>query len=192
MYRGVTLYFLQNAIDPTSSQEVRSALSSINISFRKSADSDTNELWMNGIGVEDEIRGSAVSSMVSPVAAIPQVRLKLVEEQRLMGNAGGLVMDGRDIGTHVFPNADVKIFMTASPQIRAQRRNEELKTNGENWSMEDVLQNLIERDRIDTTRADQPLRQAEDAVLLDNSNLSREAQLEWALKLVQERLKESH
>jgi len=192
MYRGVTLYFLQNAIDPGSSAEVTSALSLIHLTFKKSADGDANELWLNGIRVEDEIRGPAVSSMVSRVAAIPEVRRKLVEAQRLMGHAGGLVMDGRDIGTHVFPNADLKIFMTASPQIRARRRTAELKIKGENWSMEDVLENLAERDRIDTTRAEQPLRQAEDAVVLDNSNLSRDAQLEWALKLVQERLKQKN
>jgi cytidylate kinase len=98
-------------------------------------------------------------------------------------------MDGRDIGTHVFPHADVKIFMTANPHIRAERRTAELKLKGENWSLNDVLQNLAERDHIDTTRADQPLRQADDAVVLDNSNLSRQEQLEWALQLVDQKLR---
>jgi cytidylate kinase len=189
MYRGVTLYFLQNSIDPKPSPEATSALTSIHLAFRKSSDGLANELWMNGIRVEDEIRGPAVSSMVSPVAAIPEVRHKLIEEQRLMGAQGGLVMDGRDIGTHVFPDADVKIFMTADPLIRAKRRTEELRTKGEHWRLEDVLQNLAERDHIDTTRKDQPLRQADDAVVLDNSNLTRKEQLEWALKLVEQRLR---
>jgi len=189
MYRGVTLYFLQNDINPTPSKEVTTALTSIQLSFQKSADGGAIELWMNGIRVEDDIRGAAVSSMVSPVAAIPEVRQKLVEEQRLMGASGGLVMDGRDIGTHVFPHADVKIFMTANPHIRAERRTAELKLKGENWSLNDVLQNLAERDHIDTTRADQPLRQADDAVVLDNSNLSRQEQLEWALQLVDQKLR---
>ena len=106
-----------------------------------------------------------------------------------VGALGGVVMDGRDIGTHVFPHADVKIFMTANPHIRAERRTAELKLKGENWSLNDVLQNLAERDHIDTTRADQPLRQADDAVVLDNSNLSRQEQLEWALQLVDQKLR---
>ena len=189
MYRGVTLYFLQNHIDPKPSPEATSALASIHLAFRKSLDGAANELWMNGIRIEDEIRGPTVSSMVSPVAAIPEVRRKLIEEQRLMGAHGGLVMDGRDIGTHVFPDADVKIFMTADPLIRAKRRTEELRMKGEHWRLEAVLQNLAERDHIDTTRKDQPLRQADDAVVLDNSNLTRKEQLEWALRLVEQRLR---
>jgi len=188
MYRGVTLYFLQNGIDPASTLQVNSALDSVNLEFRKSALGDENELWLNGVRIEDEIRGPAVSSAVSRVAALPEVRRKLVEAQRMLGAQGGVVMDGRDIGTHVFPKADLKIFMTASPEIRALRRKAELKQKGEFWSLAEILQNLAERDHIDTTRADQPLRQAEDAEVLDNSHMSREEQLEWALMRVKERV----
>jgi cytidylate kinase len=188
MYRGVALYFIQNGIEPVSSRAVTDALEAIHLEFRRSSELRSNELWLNGTCVEDAIRGELVSTLVSRVAALPEVRRVLVEAQRLMGADGGVVMDGRDIGTHVFPHADLKIFMTARPEIRAQRREVELKQKGERWQLADILQNLAERDHIDTTRADQPLRQAGDAVLLDNSTMTREEQLAWALQLVKERM----
>lgn len=142
---------------------------------------------MNGESVESEIRAMQVSSNVSLVSTIGAVRRQLVEWQRVMGNEGSLVMDGRDIGTVVFPNADLKIFMTASDEVRAQRRYDELTAKGEKVDFNEILINVRERDRIDSTRAESPLRKADDALLLDNSNLTLEGQFEWIMNKLKER-----
>jgi len=144
---------------------------------------------LNGKNIENEIRGLEVSNLVSPVAVIPFVRHELVALQREMGKEGGIVMDGRDIGTNVFPNADLKIFLTAEAEIRAERRFKELTGKGQDVSYDEILANVKERDHIDSTRETNPLRQAEDAVLLDNSHISIEDQLQNVIKLVNEKLK---
>jgi cytidylate kinase len=138
--------------------------------------------------VEDEIRQLPVSQNVSPVATIPEVRAAMVRLQQEMGKNKGIVMDGRDIGTVVFPDAELKLFVTASPEIRAQRRFDELTAKGEQVSFDEILKNVVERDYIDSTRETSPLRKADDALVLDNSAMTREEQLDWVIKLVEERL----
>ena len=156
-------------------------LPEINVDF--TLDGDRQFTTLNGRVVEDEIRSLEVSSHVSPVAAIPSVRHALVRMQRAMGEEKGIVMDGRDIGTVVFPQAEMKVFCNASPQKRAERRYEELREKGKDVSFDEVLANVVERDRIDTTRAESPLRCAPDAVKLDNSSMTIEEQNEWLLNL---------
>lgn len=182
MYRAVTLYLIENDIDFQDAEALKQALEHIHIEIKK--EGEGNRFFLNGKDVSEEIRQMYVSEKVSEVSALPQVRETLVKQQRKMGAEGRVVMDGRDIGTVVFPNAHLKIFMTASPEVRAERRYEELKAKGEEVTLEEVRQNLNHRDQIDTTRAVSPLKQAEDAVLLDNSHLSREEQLEFVLGLV--------
>lgn len=145
-----------------------------------------NVIMLNGKAVEAEIRQLSVSNKVSEIAAIPEVRLKLVELQRKMAQDGGIVMDGRDIGTHVMPDAELKMFMTATLEIRAQRRFDEMQQKGITGSFEDVLKNLAERDRIDSTRATNPLRQAADAIVIDTSHLTMKVQFDESLALVNE------
>lgn len=184
MYRSVTLYALRhNLINNNQVDEVAllAALPNIKITFAFNAEQKKNETFLNGESVETEIRQMEVSSHVSLVSTIGAVRKQLVEWQREMGKEGSLVMDGRDIGTVVFPNADLKIFMTASDEVRAQRRYEELKSKGQEAIFADILHNVRERDRIDSTRAESPLRQADDALLLDNSNLSMQEQFDWIM-----------
>lgn len=185
MYRAVTLYAMRNGmINPDGSIDtvrLLEALPSISIDFEVSGDRQSTLL--NGENVEKEIRSLEVSNHVSPIAAIPEVRHALVEMQRRLGNDGGIVMDGRDIGTTVFPHAEMKIFCNASPQTRAQRRFEELKAKGENVSYDDVLANVLERDHIDTTRAESPLREAPDAIKVDNSGMTLEEQNEMLLNI---------
>lgn len=183
MYRAVTLYLIENDIDFQDAEALKQALEHIHIEIKK--EGEGNRFFLNGKDVSEEIRQMYVSEKVSEVSALPQVRETLVKQQRKMGAEGRVVMDGRDIGTVVFPNAHLKIFMTASPEVRAERRYEELKAKGEEVTLEEVRQNLNHRDQIDTTRAVSPLKQAEDAVLLDNSHLSREEQLEFVLGLVE-------
>lgn len=180
MYRAVTLYFLENKIDYFKPKAVQAALKEIHIHFALNKESSRNETWLNGRMVEDLIRSKSVSDYVSPVATLVDVRREMVALQRLAGQNRGIVMDGRDIGTHVFPDAELKIFMTADPEVRALRRYRELLAKGESWTMEAVRDNLRERDRIDSTRAENPLRQAADALVLDNSHLSEDEQLELA------------
>lgn len=180
MYRAVTLYFLENKIDYFKPKAVQTALKEIHIHFALNKESSRNETWLNGRMVEDLIRSKSVSDYVSPVATLVDVRREMVALQRLAGQNRGIVMDGRDIGTHVFPDAELKIFMTADPEVRALRRYRELLAKGESWTMEAVRDNLLERDRIDSTRAENPLRQATDALVLDNSHLSEDEQLELA------------
>lgn len=186
MYRAVTLYFIQNQIDITQSAVVDDALKHINISFKHS--SKGNRTILNGEDVEDEIRKMYVSEMVSQVAAISVVRAAMVAQQQELGRHKGIVMDGRDIGTVVFPNAELKIFLTAEVQERARRRFEELKAKGQAVSLEEIAQNLKKRDHLDSTRSDSPLKKADDAVVIDNTHLSKDQQLQLALDLVQERV----
>lgn len=185
MYRAVTLYCLRNGLfDGTTlnTEALEAALPSIKITFGVDAEGRTQTL-LNGEIVEKEIRQMEVSSRVSIVAAVGSVRRALVAQQQAMGKAKGIVMDGRDIGTVVFPDAEMKVYVDASAETRARRRYEELKAKGDEVSYEEVYNNVCERDRIDTTRAESPLRKADDAIVLDNSNMTIEMQDKWLLDL---------
>ena len=185
MYRAVTLYALEHGaiVDGKVAEDrVVALLPDVNISFRFNAERGASDAYVNGEKVEDKIRSIEVSNMVSHVSSIAQVREKLVAMQQQMGRARGVVMDGRDIGTVVFPDAELKIFMTAEPQVRAERRYAELKAKGDNVTMEEILENVISRDKADMTREISPLRQAEDAVVLDNSHMSVEEQMAWFME----------
>lgn len=188
MYRAATLYFLQNNIELANNAEVKRALDEIDITFCLNKASVNNETYLNGRNVEQEIRGIKVSERVSEVSAISEVRKKMVALQRKMGEEKGVVMDGRDIGTVVFPLAELKIFMTASLKVRAQRRLAELQESGQDAKLGEVMDNLEKRDRIDSSRADSPLTQAKDAVLIDTSSLSFEDQVEKVVTLAKERI----
>lgn len=190
MYRAVTLYALENGIANPATKELdrgklTASLPDIKITFSLQSDG-TQHTMLNGRDVEREIRGMEVSSMVSPVAEIPEVRHQLVALQQSYGKDGGIVMDGRDIGTTVFPQAEMKVFVNASAEVRAKRRYKELLGKGEPADYEAVLRNVNERDLIDTTREESPLRQADDAFVFDNSCLTRERQLEILLGLFKE------
>lgn len=185
MYRAVTLYCLRNGLfdgDRLDTERLEAALPDINITFGVDADGKTQTM-LNGEVVEQEIRRMEVSSRVSIVAAVGSVRRALVKQQQAMGKQKGIVMDGRDIGTVVFPDAEMKVYVDASPETRARRRYEELRVKGDSVTYEDVLANVCERDRIDTTRAESPLRKADDAVVLDNSNMTIAEQDKWLLDL---------
>lgn len=187
MYRAVTLYAMQHGyVSPhhLDAEGLTADLKQITLHFVFNPELGYGEMYLNGVNVEREIRTLEVSSLVSKVAEISAVRAKLVEQQQAMGKEKGVVMDGRDIGTVVFPDAALKIYMTASPETRAQRRFAELQAKGDSVTYEAVLQNVNERDYIDTHRADSPLVKADDAIELDNSNLSREAQLQRVLEWV--------
>lgn len=186
MYRACTLYFLDHNVDIKDIEAVQSALQHIHISFQVHAQG--NQTYLNEQNVEEEIRGMRVSTQVSAVAAIPEVRRAMVKIQQALGEQKGIVMDGRDIGTVVFPNAALKIFLTASIEERTKRRYQELKVKNRSITLEAVQKNLQERDHIDSTRADSPLKQAEDAILIDNTDLSRAQQLQIVVNLVQERI----
>ena len=186
MYRAVTLYFLDHEIDLNDRTAIEEALDRIHINFLRTPSGLQTQL--NGKTVEKEIRQMRVSGKVSPVAAISSVRRSMVRQQHKMAEEKGVVMDGRDIGTVVFPNAELKIFLKASPEVRAHRRFEELKAKGLTVSMDEVIGNLEERDRIDSTRADSPLRQADDAIVIDNTHLTPDQQLQIALDLAAERI----
>lgn len=188
MYRAVTLYFLNNNVDWNDEAQVLLALDHINISFKFNPETDTNETYLNGMNVEYAIRDMRVSAKVSEVSKIKSVRVALVQFQQDMGEHRGIVMDGRDIGTVVFPDAELKLFMTADMAIRVQRRYQELLEKGESITIEQVEENLRHRDHIDTTRTESPLRQAKDALVLDNSDFSQEEQLSLASKWVDERI----
>jgi cytidylate kinase len=187
MYRAVTLYFLQNKVDINDEEAIGLALEEIQVSFKNIAGQNTT--FLNSVNVEDQIRSMEVSNFVSPVAALSTVRRKVVKQQREMGSEKGIVMDGRDIGTVVFKNAELKIFLTASPEIRTQRRYNELIAKGQPVSLELVRANLTKRDHIDSTRADSPLKKAEDAVVIDNSNLTEQEQMEKTLSLAKEQIR---
>ncbi|WP_321368691.1 (d)CMP kinase [uncultured Draconibacterium sp.] len=189
MYRVVTLValrngWIENKIPDT--QKVIDGLKDIKITFKWDEEAGKNTTFLNGENVEEEIRQLEVSENVSPISTIAEVRHEMVRQQRENGKNKGIVMDGRDIGTVVFPDAELKIFMTASPEIRAQRRYLELTEKGDNVSFDEILANVKGRDKIDSTRAVSPLKQATDALILDNSELTREQQLDWAVKKVKE------
>jgi len=189
MYRAVTLYCLRNNLIENGKVNIpglRANLDKIKVFFRLNDDTQHNDICLNGENVEQEIRLLAVSQNVSPVAAVAEVRHLLVALQQKMGKTKGIVMDGRDIGTVVFPEAELKIFMTAQPDVRAKRRFDELTAKGENVSYEEIRANIIERDRYDETRAESPLRKADDAIVLDNSYMTREEQLTWILNRISE------
>nr|MBD3621098.1 (d)CMP kinase [Sunxiuqinia sp.] len=191
MYRAVTLFALRHQLagnGRVDEQALIDRLDEINIEFRLNETTRENETYLNGENVEDEIRQLPVASHVSPVATIREVRRAMVKQQQEMGKNKGIVMDGRDIGTVVFPDAELKIFMTASPEVRAQRRYDELTAKGQTMSFEEILKNVEDRDRIDSGRKESPLKQADDALILDNSYLNREEQLEWTLAKAQERM----
>lgn len=181
MYRAVTLYLMQNNIALDEVEQDPALLGNIKISFDYNSESHFFETTLNGKNVEHLIRGLDVAKEVSKVSAISEVRRFLVAQQRLMGKDKGVVMDGRDIGTVVFPDAELKIFMTASSRVRAKRRYDELRENGVDVNFEEILHNIQERDFIDSNRDDSPLTKAADAITLDNSAMSREEQARLAL-----------
>jgi CMP/dCMP kinase len=183
MYRAITLYFLRNHIDWTDESEVKEALNNITIEFAYNEKRQTSEIFLNGENVEYVIRDLVVAEKVSDVAAIKEVREFAVHQQQGMGRKKGIVMDGRDIGTTVFPKAELKIFMTADDTVRVERRFRELYAKNPNISIEEVKTNLELRDYIDSNREISPLRKASDAIELDNTNLTEAEQLEAALKL---------
>ncbi|WP_368668092.1 (d)CMP kinase [Aquimarina sp. RZ0] len=194
MYRAVTLYAMQHNFISQShfdQEALEHSLPLINIKFEINSESGIAEVLLNDRNVEREIRTLNVSRLVSPVAAISRVRKKLVEQQQLMGKDGGIVMDGRDIGTVVFPEAKLKLFMTATAKDRAERRYKELLERGEKVTYEDVLKNVVNRDHIDSTRKDSPLRQAKDAIMIDNSNLTLKEQFDQILKITRESIARS-
>ncbi len=183
MYRSVTLYALRhnlfNADGSIREEELKAQMKNINISFQLNKTTGRPDTFLNGENVEKDIRSMEVSSHVSPIAALPFVRAALVAQQQRMGAGKGIVMDGRDIGTVVFPDAELKIFVTASAEVRAQRRYDELKAKGMEADFNDILKNVEERDYIDSHRATSPLRKAPDAIELDNSNLTIAQQQQW-------------
>jgi CMP/dCMP kinase len=187
MYRAVTLYCLRHKMIQNGELDVSALnlnLDDIQITFRFNPETLNNDTYLNGENIENEIRQLKVSKSVSQVAAISEVRRHLVALQRELGKSKGIVMDGRDIGTVVFPKADLKIFMTASPDIRAKRRYDELTAKGEQVDYDEIKENIIYRDRYDEQREISPLRKADDALVLDNSQLTREEQLKWVLNKV--------
>ena len=190
MYRGVALHAMNQGWitnDLLDEKRIVSGLKNLSLHFSIGVTGQP-ELFLNGTNVEQKIRTLAVSNQVSKVAAIKEVRNFLVDQQRKMGEEGGVVMDGRDIGSVVFPNAELKLFVTADPEIRAQRRFDELRKKGDDASLDAVRENLKQRDHLDTSREESPLIQTDDAIVLDNSNLTPEEQTEKAMELVQEKL----
>ncbi len=185
MYRSVTLFALRNGLfnadGSVKADDLKEMLPLVNVSFKLNAATGLPETYLNGEMVERDIRGMEVSSHVSPIAAIPFVREALVAQQKAMGKEKGVVMDGRDIGTVVFPDAELKIFVTASPEVRAKRRYDELQAKGQPADYDDILKNVQQRDYIDTHREVSPLRQAEDAIVLDNSHMTIEEQDAWLI-----------
>lgn len=192
MYRAVTLAFIQHNIienGKVNADQYMAILSKIDIGFAFNEAKGLFEVTLDGKVVENEIRKPEVANLVSVVAAIPEVRERMVELQRKLGENKGIVMDGRDIGTVVFPNAELKIFMTADPVIRAERRLKELIEKGINITLEEVLANIKERDHLDQTRDVSPLQKAHDAIILDNSHMTVQEQMNWVENLVQERIR---
>ncbi len=184
MYRAVTLFLLRNNVDIANEIEIQSRLNDIHLEFRQSNENDRFEIYLNGENVETQIRDLSVASKVSEVAKVSAVRKKLVEMQQSIGQNKGVVMDGRDIGTVVFPDAELKIFMTASTEVRAQRRYKEMIAAGKIVELQEVQQNLIDRDRIDSSRDDSPLTMNETYHELDNSFLTQEEQFDLAMSWV--------
>ncbi|GAB5523167.1 MAG: (d)CMP kinase [Roseivirga sp.] len=190
MYRAVTLYFLRNEVDLKSEASVAKALSQISIDFRPNKELGKSETFLNKQNVEEEIRKMYVSEMVSPVSAIKAVRVAMVAQQQEMGKNKGVVMDGRDIASVVFPDAELKVFMKASDEARARRRLKELEEKGETVSLEDIARNFRERDEQDSTRKESPLIQVPEAIVIDTSDLEFEDQVQKVLALAAERMTE--
>lgn len=186
MYRSVTLFALNhhlfNEDGSVKADQLEKLMPEVNISFKLNTETGRPDTYLNGVCVENDIRGMEVSSHVSPIAAIPFVREALVAQQQRMGGDKGIVMDGRDIGTTVFPEAELKIFVTASAEVRAQRRYDELKAKGAEANYDDILKNVQERDYIDTHREVSPLHKADDALELDNSHMTIEEQNAWLMQ----------
>ena len=185
MYRAVALFCMQNGLingEEIDTAALRERLNEIHISFEADPETKNSVTLLNGVNVEHEIRSLEVSRFVSKVAALDFVRSAMVDQQREMGKQKGIVMDGRDIGTTVFPDAEMKVFVTASAEVRAQRRYDELVARGDNPDFNDILENVLQRDHIDQTREVSPLRKADDALLLDNSDLTREEQINWLVE----------
>lgn len=188
MYRAITLYFLRNNVDINNNESVAEALRHVQLAFEYNAAKGTSDMLLNGENVEQLIRDMLISQKVSAVSANEQVREFGVAQQQKMGEQKGIVMDGRDIGTTVFPNAELKIFVTAAVDVRVERRYAELVAKGDIISKEAVKENLLSRDHIDSTRTFSPLKQADDAIVLDNSNITREQQLAIALNWANEKI----
>lgn len=182
MYRAVTLYFLRNNVNLKDELAIEGALEQIHLNFH-SRDYQTH-ITLNEEDVSEEIRQMPVSELVSEVSTIKAVRKAMVRQQQRMGRSKNIVMDGRDIGTVVFPDADLKLFMTADPKIRAERRHKELQSKGEVVSLEEIFDNLAHRDFLDTTREESPLQRAEDAIILDNTSMTEEEQLDFAIQRI--------
>jgi len=189
MYRAVTLHFLQNGTVISDFNSVCSALAEISISLEFNTYLSRNETYLNGVNVEDEIRNLYVANSVSKVSALPEVRRVIMKQQVDMGKKRGIVMDGRDIGTHVFPDAELKVFMTADPFIRAQRRQAELTSRGQFVDLSEIIENIKCRDHDDTVRVVSPLRQADDAILLDTSSTTVNEQVDWVVRMAKERIR---
>ena len=189
MYRAIALYFLRNDVSFADNNSILKALEAIELRFKYNTVSQKSDMYLNGENVEQEIREMRVSQKVSEVASIPAVRDFAVAQQQVMGVDKGIVMDGRDIGTVVFPNAELKLFVTADPAIRLERRYQELLQTNPAISKEEVSANLQQRDLMDSTREHSPLRQAEDALVLDNTNLDRAQQFDLAMQWAKERIK---
>lgn len=192
MYRAVTLFIQQHDITmeqlaAMTEKQMAGLMDNIHISFHVNPNTGLSEVFLNGLNVETRIRDLKVSDWVSPVSAIPEIRHRMVELQQSYGSHKGVVMDGRDIGTMVFPSAELKIFMTARHEIRAKRRFDELNAKGFMVTMDEVMKNIQDRDYTDTHRSESPLRQADDAVVLDNSNLTEQEQFQFALDLVRKK-----
>lgn len=191
MYRSVTLFAMRNNLfnedGSIKTDELKSRMNEINISFKLNSETGRPDTYLNGELVEKEIRSMDVSARVSKIAALPFVREALVAQQQAMGKEKGIIMDGRDIGTVVFPDAELKIFVTASAEVRAQRRYDELKAKGMPADFDDILKNVKERDYIDSHRETSPLRKADDALELDNSNITIEEQKAWLMARYQEK-----
>ncbi|MES2388087.1 MAG: (d)CMP kinase [Bacteroidota bacterium] len=190
MYRAVTLYFLQHYVTPDNPKEVQKALNDIHITFMHNEKTGKSDTWLNGLNVEREIRSMNVSNRVSAVSAIADVRKAMVAQQQKMGKRRGIVMDGRDIGTNVFPDAELKIFMEADIFVRAERRRLELYERGEFAELDDIIANIADRDRQDTSRKENPLVKAPDAFVLDTSRLEFEEQVRVVQVLMAEKLEE--
>ena len=188
MYRAITLYFLRNHVDWTDKKEVIKALKQINIEFHKNAAMESSEIYLNGENVEYVIRDLVVAEKVSEIAAIREVREFAVAQQKKMGKQKGIIMDGRDIGTVVFPRAELKIFMTADSSVRVERRFKELFEKNPNVTIEEVKSNLEMRDYIDSHREISPLKKAKDSILLDNTNLTQKEQFQKAMEWVQKKI----
>lgn len=186
MYRAATLHFLNNYLSPANPQDVAKGLKSLDISFHLNPETNKQETFLNGLNVEDEIRTMRVSERVSEIATIKEIRKELVAQQQRLGKKKGVVMDGRDIGSVVFPDAELKIFMTADLETRAIRRQQELLEKGELIELEQIKSNLAERDRIDSSRVESPLKKVSDAVEIDTSNLTFEGQVAMIVQLAKE------